>query len=839
MLFQISEIKQKYPDLYTFLFAETSENLFHLGWNLATGYNLELKDKGDSHLPILNITAAISTPAHFQILIDIKHKKSHQTETEQELVSSFKAAVRFDNIIMVAYFLESYPSISNNSKLLETTIEVAKKYKLDQSYQLLITKIRSPEGMKTNEKLESVVKITPPTLPVRSSIKLNPSNTHKRVSWDMSASTETRLEYFMKEHHIVLPGLIENVPDDGNCFFHAFSRQLKRLNLKDLSHIDLRLEGIDYIENNRDEFDQYFCKEDNLGSISESLDEYLVRMSNSGTIDTPGAWADGPVIMALARKYNIHIYVSELKESGQYFPQHYNEDEKDESKPIVALVLYQLHYYILNLDKRTHTNAANLDFSIPSDKSPAQLIELGAHMVNTSEKLEFIAATMHSLFDNTKIDYDSLLADVMHKAVQINSSVPFFEDPFINFDNIIEQAKQNLKVSNKKEVSVARATLLQVAACSIWKASRYSSRGFSLLKEIGDLYVKALDAAKNKFNLEESIKIAQLADHLLVKYEEVIDSKNEYSKTYTELYESGWNVTSTTLLLATEHLGKIVPTATIASGSQTSESFFKNTSTKKSLTQSSSSSEFTKGLDSLADQKIQPVRKKQTSQEQQTIKQHKWDSLTKEEQGFLEAGVWTSLDEAYMYAMANRNQEIPMEKLTSTPQLKKLASNHVDIFKTADERVVHIAPMLIQLKITEDEWVASEENVRYFLNDDSSKTMINDCIILLLLKKLNGYQVRIMDPNTTTRIKRLTELLIMGKINIETAHELAQNSAARRAFNSLTSDDIESLKPIDWAKVTGVPFVRFPEDMTVEDILALPNDWSFESIETGVSKLSY
>jgi hypothetical protein len=209
--------------------------------------------------------------------------------------------------------------------------------------------------------------------------------------------------------------------------------------------------------------------------------------------------------------------------------------------------------------------------------------------------------------------------------------------------------------------------------------------------------------------------------------------------------------------------------------------------------------------------------------QEQVIKQHKWDSLTKQEQNFLEEGVWASLDEAYANAIVNRSQEILSGSLASTPQ------KTADSFTMLEEKSAHIVRALAPFNITEDDWVASEEEVRYFMRyDKRSKKPITDCIILLLLDKLTDCYVLTMDSNTTTRIKRLTELLILGRINIEDAcelinkGELIKDSFARQAFNSLTNNHVESLKLIDWATVTGVPFDLFPENMTVEAILALP-----------------
>lgn len=97
-------------------------------------------------------------------------------------------------------------------------------------------------------------------------------------------------------------------------------------------------------------------------------------------------------------------------------------------------------------------------------------------------------------------------------------------------------------------------------------------------------------------------------------------------------------------------------------------------------------------------------------------------------------------------------------------------------------------------------------------------------MILLLLKKYSGYDILILDPSVTGVIKRLTILLIEGRIDIDTARELVKvyGIAVARAFNLLSEPDVESLKLIDWAKVTGVPFDHFPKSMTVEEILALP-----------------
>lgn len=622
--------------------------------------------------------------------------------------------------------------------------------------------------------------------PANSSPKLISSNIHQHVSWDPTGASKTKLDTFVKEHLIELPGLIEEVPNDGNCFFHALSRLLTRLNLNNITYIDLRLAGIRYIDECRDEFEQYFCKEGNSSGETESIDHYLERMSNWGSNDISGAWADGPMIMAIARKYNIHIYVTEIKETGECFPQHFNEDEKNESKPMAALALYQHHYYILNLHQHTNKEKAHLDSHLPADNSPVQIMALHTHMRNICEKLAFIAATIFSLNESSNIDYKGLLADLYSKVEQINTSIPsLFNDPCINFVSIIQQAKQDLSSRHEKIISTARATLLQGAAFYLSKSAEYNSKAFQLLNNVGDLYQKALKLAKETSNVVESSKIVEAADQLLSQYVAILDSRNGYYKTYAELYETGWDTTSATISLANEEAEKIEAVITNACVSSSRNTFFNNSSA-----QSAYSLTPKKG-DNLVDENKECIEKKSIRSEQQIIEQYQLDSLTQEKQGFLEADAWSSLD----------------------------------------EKIEHLIPVLIQFGMDESAWVASEEHVRYLRDQNrfgryskKAQTMLDDCMILLLLKKYSGYDILILDPSVTGVIKRLTILLIEGRIDIDTARELVKvyGIAVARAFNLLSEPDVESLKLIDWAKVTGVPFDHFPKSMTVEEILALP-----------------
>lgn len=378
------------------------------------------------------------------------------------------------------------------------------------------------------QKSETAIAPTTIALPTQSSLTDNASDAHKNIIWNQQQTRETTiLEAFIKKHHIELPGSIEDVPHDGNCFFHAVSRQLKKLNLDKISHIDLRLKAIGYILECRDEFEQYFCTEDNSKRETESLDDYVVRMSNSGTIGTPGAWADGPIIMAIARQYNIHICVYEIRETGDYFP-HHHHDEEGISKPTIALVLYhQRHYYILHVNQHTH--------KITHDNLP---------IIDTSEKLQFTAATLFSLIEDSKNYSAELQRDAHDKAKKIDNSISIFDDPHMNFDRIIDQSKKDLRSNQEKTIAAARATLLQIAACFIWKASKQHHQALELLDRIGKLYYEALNLEKEIKNRPQSNKIKQLAEHLFLEYNVILKSRDDDYNTYVELYKTGLEMTS-------------------------------------------------------------------------------------------------------------------------------------------------------------------------------------------------------------------------------------------------------------------------------------------------------
>ncbi len=366
MLFQLSEIKLKHPDLHAFLCSDSTENLFSMAEHLNAVYEIELIDKKLVSLPILEIIAITSTPAHFKTLIEIKHTKSpNQNITDKELINSFRAAVRCNQVMMASYLLETYSSVLNHSKILNLAKEKAITFKLEEMKQFLETKTKIKDNLRSGEKSE---------LPIKKSSTIDQQlaqlsffNIGQYKNLDVFEPKEITLSRKFKEHGIILPGSIENVPDDGNCFFHAFSRELKRLTNQDISHIDLRLAGISYINDNKDQFEHFFCTEGSSCNETESLDDYLVRMTYSGDGDRPGAWADSPIITATARKFNIQLDIQYMYESEENDPQQPNEDETGElqsnedekselqSKVTISLVLYQNHYYILNLDKPTYT----------------------------------------------------------------------------------------------------------------------------------------------------------------------------------------------------------------------------------------------------------------------------------------------------------------------------------------------------------------------------------------------------------------------------------------------------------------------------------------------------
>ncbi len=147
-------------------------------------------------------------------------------------------------------------------------------------------------------------------------------------------------------------------------------------------------------------------------------------------------------------------------------------------------------------------------------------------------------------------------------------------------------------------------------------------------------------------------------------------------------------------------------------------------------------------------------------------------------------------------------------------------------YRTNDEKFKHLNPLLSEFELSIDKWLELENTISQFLNNKQDAKKINDCKLLLLLDKLSPYAVCIMDLNQTIKVKRLTQLLIEGKITLDEAREFADTAFAKGAFYELKYKQVDCLKEINWYRVTGDAFECFPENMTINDILELPSDWN-------------
>lgn len=95
----------------------------------------------------------------------------------------------------------------------------------------------------------------------------------------------------LKEYGLVS----EDVPGDGNCFFHAVARQLKNLEIEQQYTAEaLRKLAIQYLQTYKADFD---------GFCDDGVDAYIAKMQTSGN------WADHVVMLALARALNMSLFV--------------------------------------------------------------------------------------------------------------------------------------------------------------------------------------------------------------------------------------------------------------------------------------------------------------------------------------------------------------------------------------------------------------------------------------------------------------------------------------------------------------------------------------------------
>ena len=136
----------------------------------------------------------------------------------------------------------------------------------------------------------------------------------------------------------LLPGKIHKVLADGNCFFHALSHELNRLNLETLTHLELRQCGIGYLKAYPPLLEQFIPE-------NKTQDQYLLQMEKDGT------WADGPIIEALAMQFCVQLNIFEQRPD-----RHEHDDEvhayalnKGAKRGIIGLFLHGGHYDALEL----------------------------------------------------------------------------------------------------------------------------------------------------------------------------------------------------------------------------------------------------------------------------------------------------------------------------------------------------------------------------------------------------------------------------------------------------------------------------------------------------------
>ena len=107
---------------------------------------------------------------------------------------------------------------------------------------------------------------------------------------DLDLVIESAIRTFLRNEIYV-----ENVPGDGNCFFHAISRQLEAINSqKILNHLELRQFAINYVQEHSQDF---------IDFLDNDIDLYISEMSQDRT------WADNPIIQALANDLGVNIQI--------------------------------------------------------------------------------------------------------------------------------------------------------------------------------------------------------------------------------------------------------------------------------------------------------------------------------------------------------------------------------------------------------------------------------------------------------------------------------------------------------------------------------------------------
>lgn len=114
------------------------------------------------------------------------------------------------------------------------------------------------------------------------------------------AHSRKKLETNLKKYNLE----IEEVPSDGNCFFHAISNFLN----DDITHETVRALICDYIENNPEIF-----KAD-IECDFPSVENYLQKMRK------PGEWGDAIMANAFCLAYNVNIVIFSPDGISELYP---------------------------------------------------------------------------------------------------------------------------------------------------------------------------------------------------------------------------------------------------------------------------------------------------------------------------------------------------------------------------------------------------------------------------------------------------------------------------------------------------------------------------------------
>ncbi|CAI8013286.1 OTU domain-containing protein 3 [Geodia barretti] len=99
-------------------------------------------------------------------------------------------------------------------------------------------------------------------------------------------------------NQLAVQGLrLEDVPADGNCLFRALANQLREPRV---SHYSLRREVVQYMRQNRHQFEEFLAEED------DSYEEYLRQLGQDGK------YAGNDAIVAFSRAFSANVVIHQL-----------------------------------------------------------------------------------------------------------------------------------------------------------------------------------------------------------------------------------------------------------------------------------------------------------------------------------------------------------------------------------------------------------------------------------------------------------------------------------------------------------------------------------------------